>query len=121
MTTTTRTRCFRVEIETPPDDAAKSIAYHRETVIEVDGALLGKTAIQPASLRMPFRDIATVVRTVIDPVTKQPMTGSAAGIAAWITADYEDRNAADAAAIAAAAAAPSPTPAPAPATPTPAP
>jgi hypothetical protein len=99
--TSTRTRCFRVEIESPPADAAKSIAYHRERVIEEDGEIIGKAKTQPDSIRLPFRDLATVVRTVTDPVTGQEVRCSAAAIAAWITADYEERNAADEAQVAA--------------------
>lgn len=33
----THIRSFRVEIETPEDDAAKPVRYHREALLKVDG------------------------------------------------------------------------------------
>jgi hypothetical protein len=92
----TRTRSFRVEIETPADDYAKSVAYHRQTVIEDGGEILGLAKVQPTPIRVPFLPtLAATVRTVTDQVTGQTVTISGAGIAAWITADYEARHAAD--------------------------
>jgi hypothetical protein len=99
MSITTRTRCFRVEIETPPDDSSKSIAFHRETVLEENGVIVGLTKSQPASIRLPFLPgLATTVREIADPVTGQAVTISGAGIAAWITAEYEAQLAAEQAA-----------------------
>lgn len=92
---TLRTRCFRVEIETPPEDAAKSVAFHRETIIEDAGAILGRATTQPQPIRVPFLpDLAQTTRTVFDPVLGEHLTISGAAIAAWITADYEARHAA---------------------------
>lgn len=103
---TTPIRCFRVEIETPRDDAAKSVAFHREQVIDQDGVILGKTSDQPPSIRVPFLPgLATTVREIADPVTGQTVRLSGAGIAAWITAEYEAQLAIEAARIAADAAA----------------
>jgi hypothetical protein len=101
-----RNRTFRTEIETPPEDTGKSVSYHRQRVIEEGGLIIGVATDQPGPLVIPFLpDLATTVRTVADPVTGQTVTISGAGLALWITADYEARNAAAEAAIAAEAAA----------------
>lgn len=97
MPITARKRCFRVEIETPQDDAAKSVAYHREGIIEDDGIEIGKSVQQPLPIRLPFvPTLAAQVRTVFDPVLGVQVTLSGAALAAWITADFDERNAAPA-------------------------
>jgi hypothetical protein len=97
MPITARNRCFRVEIETPPDDSAKVISYHREGVLEDSGVEIGRAKVQPRPLRLPFvPTLATQVRTVFDPVLGVEVTLSGAGLAAWITADFDERNTATA-------------------------
>jgi hypothetical protein len=106
MPITTRVRCFRVEIETPMDDTKKRIRYHREAILEDEnGTFLGYAKEQPSAISVPFiPDAAYVVRAVNDPVTQQLVASSGAGVAAWITADYDARLEAEAAAQALAAA-----------------
>jgi hypothetical protein len=94
--TTARTRCFRVEIETPPNDAEKSVAYHRDRILEDGDTIVGRAVAQPSAIRTPFLPgLAQTVREIVDPVTGETVRMSGAGLAAWITADYEERNAAD--------------------------
>jgi hypothetical protein len=105
MPLTTRNRCFRVEIETPMEDSAKSIKFHREAVIEDGETFIGMAKDQPKAIEIPFLPTAAMtVLTVTDPVTGQQVTISGAGIAAWITAEYDALLAVEAAQIAAEAA-----------------
>jgi hypothetical protein len=94
---TTRNRCHFIGIHTPQDDAAKRVTFCRESIIEDEaGIMQGRTLTQPADLVVPFLpELAATVRTVTDPVAGQPVTFSGAALAAWMTAEYEARNAAD--------------------------
>lgn len=91
---TTRNRCHFIGIHTPQDDAAKRVTFCREGIIEDGDVMIGKTLDQPGDIVVPFLpDLATTVRTVTDPVTGQDVTFSGAALAAWMTAEYEARNA----------------------------
>jgi hypothetical protein len=90
----TRTRCHHIAISTPQNDGAKRVTFCRESILETDdGYILGKTIDQPADIVVPFLDLATITHTVTDPITGQEVTFSGAALAAWITAEYEARNA----------------------------
>jgi hypothetical protein len=90
----TRTRCHHIAISTPQDDAQKRVTFCRETILESDdGLMLGKTVDQPSDLVVPFLELATITHTVADPITGAEVTFSGAALAAWITAEYEARNA----------------------------
>lgn len=88
-------RSYRVEIETPEDDQAKTVKHHREAnITDAQGVTIGKALVQPGPLGFRFMDEATTLRTFTDPVTGQEITISIAGIAAAIRADYDARQAA---------------------------
>lgn len=92
MSIETKTRTFRVEIETPADDAGKRVTFHRVTEILEDGEVIGKAKNQPDAISYAFLDEATTLRTAEDPVLGKEITVSIAGIAALIRADYDARN-----------------------------
>lgn len=92
MTIETKTRTFRVEIETPAEDAGKRVTFHRVAEILEDGEVIGKSKNQPDAISYAFLDEATTTRTVMDPVLGHEVTVSIAGIAALIRADYDARN-----------------------------
>ena len=89
MSTTSRIRASHCDIATPMFDPQKSIVFRQEKIIEDDqGRFLGMTPDQPPDITIPFMSVAATTLTVADPVTKQTVTVSAAGIAAWISAFY---------------------------------
>lgn len=86
----TKKRSFRVEIETPKDDNAKTISYHREALIYDDeGNIAGKSLQRPQSFTYRFIDEATRTITFHDPVLDIETTVSIAGIANAIRRDFE--------------------------------
>lgn len=90
----TRTRCHFIGIATPQDDTQKRVTFCRETILEEDGVMVGKALTQPTDLVVPFLpELAATVRTVTSTVTGLPVTFSGADLAAWMTAEYEARNA----------------------------
>jgi hypothetical protein len=92
--TDTIIRSFRVEIETPEDDTAKTVQYHRHAILkDAQGATLGMALEQPRPIGFRFIDEAATLRTFRDPVQGIDITISIAGIAAAIRADYDARRA----------------------------
>lgn len=96
----TRNRCHFIGIATPQDDAQKRVTFCREAILEDEkGTMIGRALVQPGDLVVPFMpDLATVVRTVVDPLTGKGVTFSGAALAAWMTDEYDARNLADMAA-----------------------
>ena len=92
MTIETKTRTFRVEIETPAEDSGKRVTFHRVTEILQDGEVIGRSKDQPNPITYTFLDEAATMRTATDPVTGKEVTISIACIAALIRADYDARN-----------------------------
>ena len=92
MTVKIITRSFRVEIETPSEDADKMVKYHRRSDLYDGETLLGVAGEQPQPIAFRMVDEAATMRTAIDPVTQQSVTVSIAGLAALIKADYDARN-----------------------------
>jgi len=90
----TRTRCHHIAISTPQDDTQKRVTFCREAIIETDdGEMIGRALTQPADIVVPFLpDLAATVHTVTDPNGAE-VTFSGAALAAWITVEYEARNA----------------------------
>ena len=81
----TTIRANRVVIQNPAD-GAPSVAFRNEKVVKVDGVTEGTSKLP--STNRDIANVATETITLTDPVTGQPVTVSAAGLASIIEAFY---------------------------------
>ena len=95
MPVQTKTRSFRVEIETPEDDALKGVTYHRHTLLKDDGVTIGLAKDQPQAISFTFADEAATVITYVSPIDGKTKQIAIAEIAAAIAQDYDNRQAAE--------------------------
>lgn len=86
VTTRTRRRCFRIEIENP-NIGTKRLSYHQQDITE-DSNEVEISVKQANSLSFDVNDITTDIIEIIDPVTNNTINISGAAIALWLEAHY---------------------------------